>query len=108
MFPFIIGDSGGPMIANNQVVGMTGFGRKDSVGNAPVTYTKLSNYRDWVLETMNNKESYMNNGGGVGDVVGNFPDGNGIDLFGDHGRGRFGGMFKRPRRFRHRMGRFFL
>jgi secreted trypsin-like serine protease len=47
-----LGDSGGPMVGPSGVLGTTGFGRKASVGNAAVTYTKLSNYKEWLEQSM--------------------------------------------------------
>ncbi|XP_011499751.1 PREDICTED: trypsin-like [Ceratosolen solmsi marchali] len=48
------GDSGGPLIANNQVIGITSWGTVPCSGCTPSVYTKVSSYINWIKDIINN------------------------------------------------------
>ena len=52
---FIQGDSGSPLVAENQIIGIVSFGKPCGVG-VPDVFTKVSSYLSWINNTMTENE----------------------------------------------------
>lgn len=46
-----LGDSGGPLIANNKIIGISSFARICALGY-PDGFTRVSKYVDWINQVM--------------------------------------------------------
>merc|ERR1711893_11200 len=49
------GDSGGPMVANNALQGVTSWGASGCTTSMPSVYTRVSNFRSWACTNTNNQ-----------------------------------------------------
>lgn len=48
------GDSGGPLLINGTQVGIVSFGASDCSAGMPSVYTRLTEFYDWVNQTIEN------------------------------------------------------
>ncbi|XP_063399047.1 chymotrypsinogen A-like [Mytilus trossulus] len=52
-----IGDSGGPMVCSNKLVGTLSFGKDLCDGTLPSVHTRISAYLDWIKDKINKKNN---------------------------------------------------
>ncbi|XP_054157365.1 chymotrypsin-2-like [Oppia nitens] len=49
------GDSGGPLVTNNRQIGVVSWGMENCDSEAPAVFTKISAYRQWIIQHMSYK-----------------------------------------------------
>ncbi|XP_046389305.1 transmembrane protease serine 9-like [Ischnura elegans] len=51
------GDSGGPLLVNNEIVGIVSWGRPCAVKGYPTVFTKVSDFIDWIENHINSQNT---------------------------------------------------